>query len=182
MKKYIILAGSSRAGKTTIALELVKRGYNYYSVDSIKRGIYNSFIKDREEDWKKISPNLSLIIKQIILDMPTSGTNDLPLVFDSCHLNPIDAYNNLRMEDVAIIFLAYPNISVEEVVSKIRANDKDTYWTKQLSDEKLKEITKRNIEYSKYITEECERLNLVCFDVSNREEGIQKVLKYITDK
>ena len=89
--------------------------------------------------------------------MPLAGTNDMSLVFDSCHLNPIDAYNDLLMEDVEIVFLAYPNINIEKAVDKIRKMDKNTDWTKQLSDDELKEITHRNIEYSKYITEECQR-------------------------
>lgn len=55
--KHVIIAGASRAGKTSLSIELSKCGYTHYKMDSIVRAMCHIFNLDRH-DWVGLSPNV----------------------------------------------------------------------------------------------------------------------------
>ena len=67
---HIIIAGTARAGKTTISLMLKEYGYVHYKMDSIKRGICEAY-NIKYDNWNKVSPIMATIINRMIQDNKT---------------------------------------------------------------------------------------------------------------
>lgn len=170
---HVIIAGAARAGKTTLSLMLNEYGFTHYKMDSIKRGICESYLL-KYDDWKDVSPIMCTIINRIIEDNKTD-TNYLKekYLFDTPFLHPKDI-EKINTEDTLVIFLGYAHISVDEMVKKIRENDLDTYWTSKKSDEELVKETIDNIKFSKYIEEECNKYGIKYYDTSNDRENVLK--------
>lgn len=161
--KHIIVAGTALAGKTTLAIYLVKKGYIHYKMDSIKRAI--SDIYNDNSDWKEFSPKMFNIINRMIEENKTDTVyNKEYYVIDTCHLLPRDAY---KLKDKAeIIFIGYTNISVQDKLKEIRDKDTPNRWTYKLDDNKLIKMIEENIEFSKYLKEECLKYNLKYYETS----------------
>lgn len=176
---HLIIAGAARSGKTSLSLMLNKYGYTHYKMDSIKRGICESynFIYD---DWEGVSPIMCKIINRIIEDNKTDTNYGLEkYLFDIPFLYPKDI-SLIDTSNTKVIFLGYAHIDVEEELKLIRKYDKDHFWTTKISDNELRKWTYDNIEFSKYLESECQKLGITYYDTSvNREEVLQKALEDI---
>lgn len=175
-KKHIILAGTSRAGKTTLSMELAKLDYTHYKMDPIKRALYGNIIDEDGSNWEEVSPKMAKIIGQILKDNKTdTDYNQEHYVIDTCHLFPHDA-KSIEDEDTKVIFLGYADSSVDERLNEIRKNDKDNYWTSKLSDDELKKLLQQNIDFSNQIKNECEKYGITYYDTGkSREETLKKI-------
>lgn len=175
-KKHIILAGTSRAGKTTLSMELAKLQYTHYKMDPIKRALFGNMADGDGESWDEVSPKMAKIITQILEDNKSdTDYNKEHYVIDTCHLYPEDA-KNIESEDTKVIFLGYAESNIDAKLEDIRKNDKDNYWTNKLSDAELKKLLKQNIEYSNKIKEDCEKYGITYYDTGvSREETLKKI-------
>ncbi len=174
--KNIIIAGSSRCGKTTIS-KYLKDKYNltHYKMDSIKRGIDKNFWDGYKDDWKKVSPRMAYLINTII-----NEREDEFLVIDTCHLYPEDIFK-YNIKDTIIVFLGHDSISVQEKLEQIRKYDKHA-WTNFKDDEYMKYSTRLGILYSIEAKKQCEELNIKYFDTRyNFKKVMTEVIKYIED-
>ena len=179
---HVIIAGSARSGKTTLSLMLKEFGYVHYKMDSIKRGICEAY-NLQYDNWDKVSIIMSKIINRMIKDQ-TTDTNYLKedYVIDIPFLYPKDL-SLIDTSDTLVIFLGYPKLSLEENFNNIRMYDKDNYWTKEINDETLKKMCQENIDFSKYLEEECNKYNIPYFDTSfNREEVLKNIISFIKEK
>lgn len=179
---HVIIAGAARSGKTTLSLMLNEYGFTHYKMDSIKRGICESF-KLQYDDWKDVSPIMCTIINRIIEDNKTD-TNYLKekYLFDTPFLYPKDI-QMINTEDTKVIFVGYAHIEVDEMVKLIRENDLDNYWTSKKTDEELRKETYDNIEFSKYIEEECNKYGIKYYDTSyDREKVFKEIISDIIEK
>ena len=178
---HVIIAGTARSGKTTLALMMNKYGFTHYKMDSIKRGLCESF-KLKYDNWEDVSPIMCNIINRIIQDNKTDTNYNLEkYLFDTPFIYPKDL-EKIDTTDTIVIFLGYAHIDVKTEIKLIRKHDKDFYWTKKISDEQLKKWTIENIEYSKKIEEECKILNIKYFDTSfDREKVLQQAVEYILE-
>ena len=179
---HVIIAGAARSGKTTLSLMLNKYGYTHYKMDSIKRGICESY-ELKYDDWKDISPIMCRIINRVIEDNKTDTNFGYEkYLFDTPFLYPkdIEMINTL---DTVVIFMGYAHIGVDDELKEIRLNDKEHYWTSKIDDDELRRWTYDNIEFSKYLESECKRLNIKYFDTSkNRNQVLKEALDYILSK
>ena len=168
---HVIIAGAARAGKTTLALKLNKYGFTHYKMDSIKRGICESY-NLQYDDWEQVSPIMCKIINRIILDNNTDTNYKIEnYLFDTPFLYPKDI-EIIDTTNTKVIFLGYAHIGVEEEMKLIRKYDKDNFWTSKISDEELRKWTHDNIEFSKYLESECKRLGIAYYDTSFEREGV----------
>lgn len=176
---HVIIAGAARSGKTTLSLMLNKYGYTHYKMDSIKRGICESYNLSYDS-WEDVSKIMCKIINRIIQDNKTDTNYGIEkYLFDTPFLYPKDI-EMIDTSDTKVIFLGYANIDVEEEFKLIRKNDKDNFWTAKISDDELRKWTYDNIEFSKYLESECKKLGISYYDTSqNRDEVLQKALKDI---
>ena len=176
---HVIIAGAARSGKTTLSLMINKYGFTHYKMDSIKRGICESYLL-KYDDWKDVSPVMCTIINRIIEDNKTD-TNYLKekYLFDTPFLYPKDI-KMINTEDTFVLFLGCAHISVEDAFNNIRKNDKEHYWTNKISDEELKKETYDNIEFSKYLEEECKKYNIRYYDTSvDRDKVFNEIINDI---
>ena len=178
LNRHVIIAGTPRAGKTTVCLELLKYGFVHYKMDSIKRGICEVFGYD-QHDWDFLNEKIAKIINIIIKENKTDTIAGLEYyAIDTCHVLPKDVA--LFDENILVIYLGYADISVEDKFNEIRLNDKKHYWSSKVSNENLRRMIEANINLSKEIREECNRLNIKYFDTSfNREMVLKEVIGYI---
>lgn len=178
---HVIIAGTARSGKTTLALLLNEFGYTHYKMDSIKRGICESF-NLKYDNWEEVSPIMCNIINKIIQDNKTdTNYQQEKYLFDTPFIYPEDL-RTIDTKDTMVIFLGYAHLDADTEVNLIREHDKDHYWTKSISDDQLKKWSEQNIEYSKHLEEECRKLNIKYFDTSlNRDEVLEEAKQYIID-
>ena len=179
---HVIIAGAARSGKTTLSLMLNEYGYTHYKMDSIKRGICESYLL-KYDDWQDVSPIMCTIINRVIEDNKTD-TNYLKekYLFDTPFLYPKDI-QQINTKDTKVIFLGYAHIDVEEELRLIRENDLENYWTTKISDEELRKWTYDNIEFSKYLEEECAKYGIKYYDTSkNRDRVLEEALNYIINE
>ena len=172
--KNVIIAGSSRCGKTTIS-KYLKDKYNltHYKMDSIKRGIDKNFWDGYKDDWKKVSPHMAHLINTII-----NEREDEYLVIDTCHLYPEDIFK-YNLKDTVIVFVGHDQISVEEKLNQIRKYDTHA-WTNKKDDEYMKYSTLLGIEYSIEAKSQCEKLHMKYFDTSFDFLKVkEEIIKYI---
>ena len=163
--KHIIIAGSPRAGKTTISRELSSfGGYVHYRLDSIKRAVFDIFCPGNK-DWHFASQMTVKIIKKLVDDNNQESTRKEYFIFDTPHLYPEDV-KDLSKDDFIIIFIGYTNVDIDEKVNSILKHDAKSCWTQKLSRKKLKELVEGNIAFSKEIKAECEKYDIPYFDVS----------------
>ncbi len=153
--KHIIIAGCSRAGKTTLSEMFTKIGFTHYKIDSIKRGLCNSFGLSENNDWKNISPKMAHFISTIIKESSFDKTyNQEFYCIDTCHLYPVDIANE-NLENTIIIFLGYPNIDKYQKLTEIRKYDANNIWTSHKSDNELLTNIELGIKYSIEAKEQC---------------------------
>ncbi len=178
--KHIIIAGTPRAGKTTLCLELLKYGFIHYKVDSIKRGICKAFGYD-QHDWKFLNEKITEIINTIIHENGTDTVYGYEYyAMDTVHMLPEDT--KLITEDALIIYLGYTDIKPEEKVAEMRKYDKRYYWSSYLSDEDLLKMIEADIDLSKMIKKDCKKYKIKYFDTSHkRDEVLKEALDYIIE-
>lgn len=176
--KHLVIGGPSRSGKTILSMMLSKK-LIHYKMDSIKRGIEDNFCNEIR-DRKEMSIKMAHLISTIIVESNTDSIKNKEFfVIDTCHLYPKDIYEK-KLENTVIIFLGYPNASIENKLKEIRKYDNSNIWSNTYSDEELKYGIKLGIEYSKLALKECEEYNIKFFDISNNfEETINEAYKYI---
>ena len=177
--KHVIVAGAARSGKTTLSLMLNEYGYTHYKMDSIKRGICESF-NIKYDDWESVSPIICKIINRVIVDNKTD-TNYLKenYLFDTPFIYPKDI-GLIDTSDTKVLFIGYKDIDPNEEIKLIRENDNENFWTSKITDEELMKWTKDNIEFSKYLEEECKKYNIKYFDTSkDRNNVLKEALEYI---
>lgn len=183
--KHVIIAGAARTGKTTLSLMLRENNINFthYKMDSIKRGMDNNFYEGRITLWKDASPKFAKLIKRIIDESKTDIIVDKEqYLIDTCHLYPIDIYNE-NIDDTIVIFLGYTNITPEEKLKVIRNSDPINGWTKTKDDETLIKGSIMDIEYSIEAKKQCEELNIPFFDTSTSfKETLNEAYKYIIER
>lgn len=180
--KNIIILGAARAGKTTLA-QILHNKYNYsiISIDSFVSALRDSFPElgithsNTENKFKILPPFVFSYMKKIINEYPNEN-----FVMEGWHVLPNEISKLFCGLDVKIICLGYTEISCNEVFKLIRENEKVNSYTKNMSDESVKKLISKHIEYSKMLKEQCKKNNIEYFDTSfKREEVLKKVIKYL---
>ncbi len=185
--KNVIIAGTARAGKTTVCNELCKKGFSHFTCDSLVYSLEHIFpelgINQNEptEEVKKTSKNFSPLLLTLAKCMEEEY---LPysVVFDVYQLMPEDYVKYMKTNYIKAYFLAYPDISVEEEFNILRSNKKVEEYTQKYSDDYLKELIEQRINESKFIREECEKYNLPFINTSyNRPQKIKELVDRIIE-
>ncbi len=180
LNRHVIIAGTPRAGKTTVCLELLKHGFIHYKMDSIKRGICEAFGYD-QHDWDFLNQRIAKLINTIICENATDTVAGLEYyAIDTCHVLPKDV--SILDKDALIIYLGYADITVDEKINEMRTNDKEHYWSSKVSDDILRRMVEANIDLSKKIRKECKECGIKYFDTSyKRDEVLSNVIDFILE-
>ena len=180
--KNIIILGAARSGKSTLA-KMLHEEYNYsiISIDSFISALCDTFpnlgITHSNTDNKfKLMPLFVFsYMSKIINEYPNQK-----FVLEGWHVYPNDIYEVFKKNDVKIICLGYTKISCEDSFKIIRNNEMENSYTKKMSDEKLKQLISKHIEYSKVLQEQCKEKGIKFFDTSfDRKNVLKNVMKYL---
>lgn len=177
-KNFVIL-GSARSGKSTLATIINKR-YNYsiISIDSFVSALKEAFPElnithsNTENKFKLLPPFVYSYMKKIINEFP-----DNKFVLEGWHVYPKEIVSLFKTLDVKIICLGYTKITCKEVVSLIRKNEGINSYTKNMSDDEVKVLVKKHIEYSEILKQQCIKYGIKFYDTSyNREKVFEQII------
>ncbi len=123
MKKYIIIAGVPRAGKSTVSQMIAKQmGYQHISMDSVIAGIEKVFPEtkidtDSSDDLQSNLVFISSKMAPFIRAMMDSGEYDecdYGVVIDIYQLLPVDYMNFLQSEKCEIYYFLSSDVTAED--------------------------------------------------------------------
>ncbi len=181
MKKYIIIAGVPRAGKSTIAKMIVKRyGYQHISMDSIIAGIEKVFPEAEIDTGAPIDiqtnlENISAKIAPFIRAMIDSGEYeecDYGVVIDVFQLLPKDYVTYLGNKNCEIHYFLSSDTTPEERFTILKKYDTPNDYTYFHSDEENRKDCAEIVGISKLIKAQCEEYGLPYYETSYERKKV----------
>jgi len=181
MKQNIIIAGSPRAGKSTISNRITKKyGYQQICMDSIITGFKNNFPElgiDPDADIDPIErlKNISGKIAPFINSMMESGEyNEFEkgMVIDVSQLLPNDFIKSINKSFCDIFYFVTADVSADERYNILKEFDTKKDYTYYESENVLRKYCENYVLESKYFMEECLKYGLPFFETSKNRENI----------
>lgn len=188
-KKYIIIAGVPRAGKSTISRIIAKRaGYQHISMDSVIAGIEKVFPETNIDTDALIEPkdNLKFISSKIapfIRAMMESGEYDecdYGVVIDVYQLLPQDYKKFVENEKCEIFYFLSSDVTPDERYQILKTFDTPNDYTYYHSDEENRKDCFDFVAVSNFIKEQCILYGLPYYETSrDRENVIKDFISYL---
>lgn len=182
MKKDILIFGSSRSGKSTLAA-MIKSEYNYVvlRLDGLLVAFYKALpdagVKFIIDDPK--NKNIAKFTAQYFKNLRyRQGNLNQKYIIEGDSILPEDVNEYFDIDNCIVIFLVQNKLNVDEILDnyeKYRTNDD---WTTTRSDDELRKHAEFHSELGKLIEKQCEKYNYLCFDTSYDRD---KVLNNIID-
>lgn len=178
--RNIIILGAARAGKSTLA-QILHKEYNYsiISIDAFVSALKDAFPElgithsNTENKFQRLPPFVFSYMKKIIYEYPEEN-----FVLEGWHVYPKEIKKLCSKLNVKIICLGYTKTNPTDVLTKIRENEKENSYTKEMSDEKVKELIVNHIEYSKILEKQCNENNIKFYDTSfDRDNVLKDIIK-----
>lgn len=186
MKKYIIIAGVPRAGKSTISQRIAKQmGYQHISMDSIIAGIENVFPEtgintDAAAEPRKNLEFISSKVAPFIRAMMDSGEydeGDYGVVIDVYQLLPKDYVQFLKSDRCEIYYFLSSDVTATERFEILKKFDTPKDYTYYHSEEENKKDCEGIVNISHFMKEQCVSCDLPYFETShNRETVLDKFM------
>ncbi len=183
MKKYIIIAGVPRAGKSTVSQRIAKRmGYQHISMDSILAGIEKVFPETHIDTDAAIEPqtNIEFISSKVapfIRAMMDSGEYDecnYGVVIDVYQLLPRDYVQFIRNDKCEIYYFLSSDVTPDERFEILKAFDTPKDYTYYHSDEENKRDCEDIVNISHFMKEQCVLYELPYYETSYNREVVLK--------
>lgn len=178
--KVVLIGGSKRAGKTTLAMMLHKiAGFNYLNFDHLEDAIDTGINKiDGWNDEDYFIEFLEQMINYSLEDAENYGINT---VLDTYMYNP-ELLAKLKNKDkIEIYYLACLDCSKEELRVNLKKYsepyDWPSYCTKEQFENNIEDILARN----ELLKEECPKYNMELINTSHGEER-NRILNELLDK
>ena len=181
MKKYIIIAGVPRAGKSTVSKMIAKRmGYQHISMDSVIAGIEKVFPETKIDTDASVEPqqNLAFISSKMapfIKAMMDSGEYeecDYGVVIDIYQLLPADYIKFIKSEKCEIYYFLSSDVTPEERFEILKAFDTPDDYTYYHSDEENKKDCLDIVNISCFLKEQCSLYGLPYYETSHDREAV----------
>jgi hypothetical protein len=157
--KVVIIGGTPRAGKTMLAIKLVRYGFNRISFDNLSDAIQKGFPEVVIDDWtnQEICADrqfefFKAIIESAVNDAKIYGMNT---VIDMYDFTPEYVSKLPNQNDIDVYFLAYPNKSIEEIQYTIKFFAKPVDWIAQVSEDYLGIVAKRCSQMNEKLVNQC---------------------------
>ena len=189
MKKYIIISGVPRAGKSTISKIITKqKGYQHISMDSIIAGIEKVFPETKIDTDALIEPkeNLKFISSKIapfIRAMMESGEYDecdYGVIIDVYQLLPQDYKKFVENEKCEIYYFLSSDVTPNERYQILKTYDTPDDYTYYHSDEANMRDCIDIVVISNFIKEQCILYGLPYYETShNRESIIEDFIRHL---
>lgn len=181
MKKYIIIAGVPRAGKSTVSQMIAKRmGFQHICMDSVIAGIEKVFPETKIDTDALVEPqeNLEFISSKIapfIKAMMDSGEYDecdYGVVIDVFQLLPRDYLNYIGNEKSDIYYFLSSDVTPDERFKILKTFDTPNDYTYYHSDEKNRKACTDIVNSSHFIKEQCVQYGLPYYETSYNRKAV----------
>ena len=175
--KNILILGSARSGKSTLASLLAEKfGFSVVDVDAFI-GAFKENYPDLGFDYHSKNNHLIAPFVTSYVNALTYHYPNLNIVVEGFHIKLADA-KKLFGDKFEIVVLGYPKLSGEQVLANVRKYEGKFDYTKAISDEELLKIVSRHVEYSKNFETECKELGLNFYDTSyDRVNVLDSIIK-----
>ncbi len=185
--KNIIIAGPSRAGKSTLAAKINRElNYRVISVDKMAAIFHRAYPQlDIRLNWnrEKTTENLAPFLGHCLGFL--SKENGFVLeggYFDFDIISPIlKMYGVEEMKDTfSLIGLVQNNKTVDEFISDFKVHDTEDDWTYHLDDEELRKVAEDAISFSKSMSDHLAKHGFTIHDTSKlREQVLDRIIEDI---
>ena len=189
LKKYIIIAGVPRAGKSTVSKMIAKQfGYQHISMDSVIAGIEKVFPEAGIDTGASIDArtnleNISAKIAPFIRAMMDSGEYDecdYGVVIDVFQLLPQDYVTYLGNKNCEIHYFLSSDVTAEERFDLLKKYDTPDDYTYYHSDEENKRDCVDIVNISNYLKKQCIQYGLPYYETSfNRETVLEEFIEVL---
>jgi len=161
--KVILLGGCPRAGKTTLAVRLVKNGKRFSKIsgDSLHGAITETDV-NKYEFLKKV-------LERLIDDAEIHEINS---IFDYCSYDfTLDDIDKLPFKDkLDMYFFGFPDISVKEIQHNIKYYAEPTDWIYHCDDDYIEQVAKRIYDFNRELKKWCNQYNYQFINTGVGEE------------
>ncbi|MBQ8780245.1 MAG: hypothetical protein IJZ72_01020 [Oscillospiraceae bacterium] len=181
MKKYIIIAGVPRAGKSTASQMIAKEtGFQHISMDSVIAGIEKVFPEtkidtDSNDEPQKNIEFISSKIAPFIRAMMDSGEYDecdYGVVIDVFQLLPKDYIDFVKNEKCEIYYFLSSDVTPDERFKILKLHDTPKDYTYYHSDEEnIKDCTDI-VNISELMKQQCIICGLPYYETSYNRENV----------
>jgi len=180
MGKVVVLGGNARSGKSTLAYELQKHGFNRISFDILHSYFENGLNIKFDDLTKEQKFNFfETVVNEAINEANNENIN---IVIDMYDYLPSDIVKLKNKDKIEVYFLAYPNCDVDEIKHNVVHYAKPTDWIAQVNKEYLNECANRFYNRNKILVEECSKYNMRLVDTKSgnkRQEILSELLNEI---
>lgn len=176
--KNIIIGGTVRAGKTTLA-NLLRQEFGYSKVESDT--IVNAFDrvfpqfdithKNPKLTREKYEPFLFELLNGFCRDLKFTGN---VTIFPGAQFLPKNLIKYEKLDKYIVIFLGINVSTKEELFEIIRTNDNEYDWTYKKTDEWLLKFCDNIIKESNILEEECKKYGFYYFNTFYRRDDVMK--------
>lgn len=182
--KNIIIGGTVRAGKTTLA-NLIRERFGYSKVESDT--IVNAFDKAFPDFGithrntclarEKYEPFLFEVLNGFCKDLKYCGN---VTVFPGSQYLPENLSRYEKLDKYIVIFLGINAPSAKELLNLIRQYDTEFDWTYKKSDEWMLKFCQQLIDESEQLKRDCEKYGFYYFNTfENRKEKLNEICDII---
>lgn len=181
MKKYMIIAGVPRAGKSTVSQMIAKRmGFQHISMDSIIAGIEKVFPETKIDTHAFVKPqkNLELISSKIapfiraMIDSGEYDECDYGVVIDVYQLLPKDYIEFVESEKCGIYYFLSSDVTPDEKFKILKQFDTPNDYTYFHSDEENKRDCIEIVDISNFLKEQCVLYGLPYYETSYNRTAV----------
>lgn len=185
MKKNIIIIGSSRSGKTSLALQIC-RGYEYnlINLDSVVSGIENGLpelnITRRltgKDDTKKLMSFLNAYLHS--LNSYNNLQRSINYVIEGSYID-LKNLKNLQKKYIVIV-LVEKYKTAKEYYDKMLRYDKSYDWTAQIRKSELYDYAKNLKKDNDRIIRYCSKNGIIYYDTSKKRDIVFKEVMAIIE-
>jgi predicted ATPase len=172
--KVVILGGTPRAGKTTLAVRLTRHGFSRISFDqlsvALKKGFPEIIIEDQynqEVCSKKKSAFFESIVESAVDDAKIYG---LDTVIDMYDFTPEYISKLPFQKDIEVHFLAYPGMTVDEIRHYIKFFAEPSDWIAEVDDDYLNVVARRCFAVNEKLVEQCKKYGYELVDTKSGDK------------
>lgn len=185
--KVVILGGTPRAGKTTLAVQLARNGFSKVSFDHLSDALREGFHEITLDNWtdqeicaKKIYSFFESIVGSAVSDAKIHGLNT---VIDMYDFTPEYVSKLPFQKDIEVYFLAYPGKSVDEIRHNIRFYAEPTDWIAEVDDDYLTVVAQRCFQVNEKLVRQCDEYGYALVNTGAGDErliALNKLFSKIT--
>lgn len=180
--KNIIIAGVSRAGKSTLAKKIAKEyQMTYIPFDSIVSTLENLYpeigIAHMDENIQ-MSKRIAVLLEEFVKHLEYEGIN---YVIDLYQVFPDDLKAVGIMDSHIVIYLGYSSLHSKEKLGFVRKYAREKDWTMQVDDAEMMGILDLFIKESKLMQMQCVCQGIQFFDTGTSfNDSIDRAYEYMS--